>query len=440
MRILFISENYPPYVEGGAEISTALLARWLSKNHTVSVACSRRSGGAWIDQGIAVYPIISTVSVGKKDFLSIARYAVGIVAAPLISAVRIVRLIKKLDPAVVNVVGTIYYLVPLILAIRIFSRRPVLVDCRDYSFICPAQFKNNEVLDPTRPYHGYRCLAKGYQTRGGLFAVLAVPFAVYESCIFNWYKSLLRHSTNRAVAPSMVANSRYVRDQLVLNGFRSDNIVVINNISQPRARETKGASPELPTFVYAGRIEKEKGVWDLVAAAELLEHDRGPFRVAIAGSGSELLRLQEHVAAQKMRSVWFMGSLEPEAVIALYQRSLAVVAPSRWPEPFGRFILESMTAGAPLVTTATGGTPEGVADKVTGLIVEAGNAVQLAAAMKYFMDNPGTRRAMQEAIVEKQKNYLPEVVGEQRLKLYREVLSIAQRGWSFRRSAKRAAR
>ena len=39
----------------------------------------------------------------------------------------------------------------------------------------------------------------------------------------------------------------------------------------------------------------------------------------------------------------------------LYLKSKIIIAPSVWPEPFGRFVLDSIATGTPVVSTATGG-------------------------------------------------------------------------------------
>src|SRR5262249_6596874 len=57
-------------------------------------------------------------------------------------------------------------------------------------------------------------------------------------------------------------------------------------------------------------------------------------------------------------------------------------------EALPNVLLESMAAGAPVVSTRVGGTPEVVEDGVTGLLVPPGNAGALAQAIDRLLSDP----------------------------------------------------
>ncbi len=423
MKILFISENYPPYVEGGAEISTSLLAGWLVRQgHDVTVACCKFNDKSWIEGGATVYPIIRRASLGSKDFVSAIKYALDIVITPITSSVRVLQLIRKTSPDVVNIVVTVYHFIPIIFFIKLFSRRPIFVDCRDYSLICPVQFKNNEVNDPLRTDHGYRCLSRGYEISNRFMLLFAKIFAIYESFVFNSYKSGLRWLLNHSKKITLVANSEYVRKQLTLNGFPKDKIAFIYNISQStEVSKTDLAKSTTPTFTYGGRIEKEKGVWDLITAAELLHtQSKKPFSLKIAGIGSELGGVRKYVEKNELNYISVLGLIPRDKLLALYQQSLAIIAPSCWPEPFGRFILEARSVGKPVISTRTGGTQEGVIDGVTGKLVDFGNIEQLKMAMQYFIENPEQSSIMGSEMKNGQRDFDADVIGNKRLELYKK--------------------
>ena len=59
------------------------------------------------------------------------------------------------------------------------------------------------------------------------------------------------------------------------------------------------------------------------------------------------------------------------------RRSLAVVVPSVWPEPFPMAVLEALAAGRPVVASITGGIPEMVTDTREALLVAPGDAAAL---------------------------------------------------------------
>jgi glycosyltransferase involved in cell wall biosynthesis len=434
MKILFISENYPPHIEGGAEISTSLIASWLAKTNTVSVASFKFEDKAWIENGVTVYPVISKTSVGAKNILSAIKYAIGIVTAPLLSTIRILRLIKELDPDVINIVITPYYFIPIIIGMKLFFHRPIFVDCRDYSLICPSQFLDDELEDPKMSGHGYRCLSHSYQVKNKFLHLLAVPFAIYESFIFNLYKSLLRYTINNFNGVTLVSLSNYVQQQLILNGFHKDKIKVIPNISKQMETISIAQKSTIPTFAYGGRIEKEKGIWDLVAAVEILQKDiKGEFLVKVAGIGSAYNSLKNYLEKNRSLPIVLLGKLKPNEVLELYLESLAIIAPSRWPEPFGRFIQESISTGTPVIGTKAGGITEGVQDGVTGLLVDVGNPKQIATAMRSFIENPDQSHTMGLAMKKQMTNYDANYIGKKRLDLYRKeplrILQVSSAGY-----------
>jgi glycosyltransferase involved in cell wall biosynthesis len=71
------------------------------------------------------------------------------------------------------------------------------------------------------------------------------------------------------------------------------------------------------------------------------------------------------------------------------------VLPSR-SEGFPNSLVEAMAAGRAVVATSVGGVADAVADHSTGLLVPAGDANALAAAISRLLDEPSLRRVMGE--------------------------------------------
>ena len=67
----------------------------------------------------------------------------------------------------------------------------------------------------------------------------------------------------------------------------------------------------------------------------------------------------------------FCGWQEPQEINQELSHAWALVAPSRWPEPFGLVALEAMFRGVPAVVPALGGLAETVEHGVTGLVFPA---------------------------------------------------------------------
>ncbi len=93
-------------------------------------------------------------------------------------------------------------------------------------------------------------------------------------------------------------------------------------------------------------------------------------------------------------------------------------------EACGRVLLEAMAMAKPVVGTASGGTPEIVADGVTGLLVPPGNPPALAAALLAILQDPSRARGMGAAGRERIATYFTiEAHARKTAQVYTEVLA-----------------
>jgi glycosyltransferase involved in cell wall biosynthesis len=105
-----------------------------------------------------------------------------------------------------------------------------------------------------------------------------------------------------------------------------------------------------PTVLYAGRLSREKGIEELVAAAagmQLVVAGDGPLRGRVPGA---------------------LGFVPHDELERLYGRAAVVACPSRR-EGFGVACLEAMAHARPVVATDVGGLRDLVVDGETGLVV-----------------------------------------------------------------------
>lgn len=156
--------------------------------------------------------------------------------------------------------------------------------------------------------------------------------------------------------------------------FRPDRL---SPAARAAVRAEWNVDARAPVALYVGRLERRKGVLELLPAfARALA--RAPeavlvlagFSTATGPGGSELL---DHLRAEAQRlgiagSVRFLGTVAYERLPSVYASADLLVAPSRY-EPFGLIYLEAMAAGLPAVGCASGGVPEILANERTGLLV-----------------------------------------------------------------------
>jgi glycogen synthase len=133
-----------------------------------------------------------------------------------------------------------------------------------------------------------------------------------------------------------------------------------------------------PWVVYAGRLVREKGVWELIEAVGRHLPDAG---LLVVGDGPERAALEAAVhGLDAMDRIRFVGAMPHAEVQPFLHHAEVVVLPS-WFEERGRVLLEAMAAGTPVVATRTGGIPATVQDGVNGLLVPPRAPEALAAAI-----------------------------------------------------------
>ncbi len=141
------------------------------------------------------------------------------------------------------------------------------------------------------------------------------------------------------------------------------------------------------SFVYVGRLNRDKGVDLLLKAASLLQTQNRDFRVLIIGEGGELKSLQTLAAELDiLNRVEFLGACSQSKILPIVQFALALVAPSRWQEPAGYVVLEAASVSTCSIVANVGGLPEMAGSH--SLLFEPENVEQLAAAMSVCLDCP----------------------------------------------------
>ncbi len=133
-----------------------------------------------------------------------------------------------------------------------------------------------------------------------------------------------------------------------------------------------GIDPEKPFVLFVGRITRQKGIIHLVRAIEFM--DPG-FQIVLCAGAPDTPEIAEEMkaavaAATAKRSdvIWIDEMVDKKAVIELYSRAAVFCCPSIY-EPFGIINLEAMACETAVVASAVGGIKEVVVDGETGFLV-----------------------------------------------------------------------
>lgn len=136
--------------------------------------------------------------------------------------------------------------------------------------------------------------------------------------------------------------------------------------------------PEEPCALFVGVLERYKGFDVLADAWRQVARELPHARLRVVGRGTlapEAARLAAHVPG-----VSWQEQLPPTEVAAALDQATLLVLPSR-AEGLGRVAIEAFCRRRPVVGSRAGGIPDVVADEESGVLVPAGDAAALAAAL-----------------------------------------------------------
>jgi glycosyltransferase involved in cell wall biosynthesis len=142
--------------------------------------------------------------------------------------------------------------------------------------------------------------------------------------------------------------------------------------------ERVGEPAEPPEILFVGRLSPEKGILELVRAAEgmtLTVAGDGPLRHRVPGA---------------------LGLVPHHELAPLYERAAVVAVPSHR-EGFGVACAEAMAQARPVVASAVGGLLDLVVDGETGLLVPPRDVAALRGALERLLGDAELRRRLGEA-------------------------------------------
>lgn len=138
-------------------------------------------------------------------------------------------------------------------------------------------------------------------------------------------------------------------------------------------------------LICTGQIYEEKGQFDLVkACAKLKSNNINNWQLQIIGNG-DIVRLQEVINQLDINEKVKILGYKPDVQNYMKDSDIAFV-PSHC-EAFGRVTVESMLSGCLVIAANSGGTPEIITDKQTGLLFESQNVNDLYEVIEYAISN-----------------------------------------------------
>jgi len=205
---------------------------------------------------------------------------------------------------------------------------------------------------------------------------------------------------------------RYLR----VDGARN---VVIPNFhedvtDQPVDEEIMASLPKAPFILYVGAFRRIKGIEELFAAYGRL--DRPP-PLVLAGTRAP------DTPSRFPDGVTVVEDVPYATVLAMWERAMFGVFPTRIPEALGNVVHEAMSKGRAVIGTRPGGHEDMIEDGKNGLLVEAGDPDPLRDAMSRLIRDADLRERLGAAALRRAEDYTAEAVMPQMEDLYYQTIA-----------------
>jgi starch synthase (maltosyl-transferring) len=219
----------------------------------------------------------------------------------------------------------------------------------------------------------------------------------------RWHLRLDR-LTSRMACGSVCVSAGVARFSREVGGLDPDRLTVIPNGIDPGPFDAASAVPRarigVPDDAFlavtVGRLDAQKGLPDLLSAAEQVASARAGWRLAIIGDGPRRDWLLEQIAGRPrlVDRVRWLGRRDD--VPGLLRSADLLVHPAHW-EGMPNAVLEAMAARLPVVATSVEGSEDLVVPGRTGWLTPARDPSALARAIIEAVDDPEHARALGRA-------------------------------------------
>ena len=331
MKVLFLTNEYPPNIYGGAGVHVGYLSRELAKTMPVEVRCF---GNQRIEEGnlrvIGFYVDTSNFTCPK----------------PLRSAFGAVR--RCTDFNTMNIDADLVH------CHTWYTHFGGILAKKNYAIPLVITVHS---LEPLRPW-------KREQLAGGYDFSLWV-----EKTALEMTDAVIAVSNETKADIERLFDVDPARVHVIHNGIDLEEYYKVHSTA---ALKRFHIDPTKPYLLFVGRITRQKGIVHLVRAIDSMD---GDFQIVLCAGAPDTAEIAAEMneAVTKAKSkrdgiIWIEEMVDRKTAIELYSNAAVFCCPSIY-EPFGIINLEAMACETAVVATAVGGIKEVVVDGETGFLV-----------------------------------------------------------------------
>ena len=331
MKVVFVTNEYPPHIYGGAGVHVGYLSRELAKTIPVEVRCF---GDQRLEEGnlkVIGFELNTTHFTCPK---------------PLRSTFGAVR--RCTDFNTMNIDSDLVH------CHTWYSHFGGILAKKNYGLPLVITVHS---LEPLRPWKREQ-LAGGYD-----FSLWVEKTALEMADAIIAVSGATKHDIERLFHIDS-KRVHVIHNGIYLNQYRK--------IDSTDVLKRYGIDPAKPYLLFVGRITRQKGFQHLVRAIKFMDRD---FQIVLCAAAPDTPELAEEMRvgveraeARRPGIIWINEMVDQQAAREFYSHAAVFICPSIY-EPFGIINLEAMACETAIVASAVGGIREVVVDGETGFLV-----------------------------------------------------------------------
>jgi phosphatidylinositol alpha-mannosyltransferase len=198
------------------------------------------------------------------------------------------------------------------------------------------------------------------------------------------------------------------------------------NVFKPGLTPIRHLRDDSVNILFVGRLEKRKGLGDLLRGYEFMKARIPQSRLIVVGDGPLRGKVESYITRHRLPDVVLAGYV-PDSVKPRYYNSADIFcAPATGAESFGIVLLEAMASGLPVVATEVPGYMSVLEPGRDSLTVRPKGWAELGAALIILARDADLRRRMGAYGHDKARRYAWEAVASQVIEVYEEARRAAQ--------------
>ena len=141
-------------------------------------------------------------------------------------------------------------------------------------------------------------------------------------------------------------------------------------------------------LLFVGRVEKAKGVFELIDACKMLIRKKIDFKIDIIGGGESFKLIENDIKKNKLeKSINLVGQLTSRSEIVEYYKNSDIFILPSYTEGFPRVIYTAMEYSLPIITTMVGGIPSILKDNLNCLEIRVKSASDIYEGVRRLIKN-----------------------------------------------------